>query len=268
MTTTTVGFRDLRAAAVQQKPDSIPSGAARSQAFPSRLRAKLVDVEGQSFYRVEGYASAVERGYEMWDMFGTYMEVVSKGAFDKTLDANPDVAFLMNHRGITMARTTQPGRLELSADDTGLKAEALVNPKRQDVKDMVLAIEDGDITEMSFAFMITSGTWSPDYSEYRINEVDLDRGDVSAVNYGANPYTSIAARSAEILDALEHLPVGAKRAALERLEVLGRPPQVDEAKDAGAEVRETEATKPAASEPAQSGPSLALIRAQILSHED
>jgi hypothetical protein len=32
---------------------------------------------------------------------------------------------------------------------------------------------------MSFAFRIKEGRWSPDYSEYRINEYDIDRGDVS-----------------------------------------------------------------------------------------
>jgi hypothetical protein len=63
--------------------------------------------------------------------------------------------------------------------------------------------------------------WSPDYTEYRIQEVDLDRGDVSAVNYGANPYTSIAARSREILDALDRLPAGAARAAMDRLTKRG-----------------------------------------------
>jgi hypothetical protein len=32
-----------------------------------------------------GYASVVERAYEMWDMFGPYTEIVSAAAFDATL---------------------------------------------------------------------------------------------------------------------------------------------------------------------------------------
>lgn len=251
-------IRDLRAAAVEKSPHTVPSGAARSQPFPGKMRAKLVDLEGQSFYQLDGYASAVERGYEMYDFWGPYTEVISGDAFDKTLDSNPDVAFLLNHRGVTMARTTQAGRLELSADSTGLKVRALVNPKRQDVKDMVLAIEDGDITEMSFAFMIVSGRWSPDYMEYRIDEVNLDRGDVSAVNYGANPYTSIAARSREILDALEHLPNGAKRAALERLTDIRDGPEQPAPAD-----RPEPAVR---SEPA--GRSIAMIKSQLLLAEE
>jgi hypothetical protein len=53
---------------------------------------------------------------------------------------------------------------------------------------------------------------------FRIKDLDLDRGDVSAVNYGANPYTDVAARSREILADLDHLPAGAARAAVARLQ--------------------------------------------------
>lgn len=253
-------IRDLRAAAVRAQPGLIPCGVARSQPFPSTLRAKKVEKDGQSFVQVEGYASVTERGYDMWDMFGPYTEIVAAGAFDKTLDANPDVAFLLNHRGMTMARTTN-GSLELSVDDTGLKSVAFLNPKRQDVKDLVIAIEDGNITEMSFAFMITRGQWSPDYMEFRIQEVDLDRGDTSAVNYGANPYTSIAARSHEIIDCLDKLPAGAARAALDKLN--GR---------RDLRPAETSAPAPQASAPAKreepKGRSLALIRTQLLADDE
>jgi len=96
---------------------------------------------------------------------------------------------------------------------------AWLNPDRMDVRDLAHAIDDGDITEMSFAFTIPSGggTWSDDYSQFRIDQFDLDRGDVSAVNYGANPYTSIAARARQVLTDVDHLPLGAARAAMDRL---------------------------------------------------
>lgn len=227
--------REARAAHLRDDPHAVPCGAGRSQPFSAELRAKKVEVDGQSFYRLTGVASTVEEPYEMYDMFGPYMEIMDREAFDNTLERNPDVAFLLNHRGVTMARTTQPGRLTLSADEQGLNVVALVNPKRQDVQDMVTAIEDGDITEMSFAFRIVRGQWSPDYEEFRIKEVDLDRGDVSAVNYGANPYTNIAARSAEILRQLDELPAGAARAAVARLAAREDVEKVD-----GVDVREAD----------------------------
>lgn len=185
-----------RAAAIAH-PAGIPSAPARERWNGGQIRSQLVERDGKQFVHLSGYASTVNESYEMYDMFGPYTEIVDGGAFDRTLRADPDVSFLVNHRGLTMARTAN-GTLELSVDDQGLASDAYLNPSRTDVRDLVAAIEDGDITEMSFAFQIVRGSWSPDYEEYRILEVDLDRGDVSAVNYGANPNTSIAARMAAI----------------------------------------------------------------------
>jgi HK97 family phage prohead protease len=179
------------------------------------MRANLIDRDGKKFYELDGYASTVNEPYEMYDFWGPYTEIVDGGAFNTTLAADPDVAFLLNHRGVTMART-KSGTLSLSVDDHGLRSIALLNPERTDVKDLVHAISDGDIDQMSFGFRIVSGQWSPDYTEYRILEVDLDRGDVSAVNYGANPNTTIAARAKQALAAVEDLPVTVLRALVAR----------------------------------------------------
>ncbi len=197
-----------------------PAGlsTARLAAFPAQLRAALVTRNGQQRYHLTGHASVTDVLYEMWDEHGPYMEGIRTGAFDKTLAADPDVAFLVNHRGVTMARTTN-GSLELGVDPVGFAIDAWLNPKRQDVSDLVVAVDDEDITEMSLAFMLDedAGTWSRDFTEFWISEVDIHRGDVSAVNYGANPYTDVAARSRDVLADLDHLPAGAARAAVARL---------------------------------------------------
>jgi HK97 family phage prohead protease len=194
-----------------------PNGVARSQPFAAQLSAETLIWQDSERNKVHGYASIVGKKYKMWDMFGEYSENVSPGAFDVTLAKSPDVAFLVNHRGVTMARTTN-GSLELSSDSRGLKSVAYLNPKRNDVKDLVLAIEDKDITEMSFAFLINDGQWNEEYTEYTINEVDLHRGDVSAVNYGANPYTSVSARQLEVIRDFRLLPTGAQREAMSGLD--------------------------------------------------
>jgi len=206
------------AAGGQAQAVGIPGGDAQRDhiKFGSELRASKVKQDGQDWYRVEGYASVFETPYDMWDMFGPYTEVVSKGAADKTLSQNPFVIFRWNHGGTAMANTRN-GRLEIAADDTGLKIGALLNPAREDVKLLIQAMEDGDVSEQSFMFTIERGVWSPDYTEYRIEEFDLDRGDVGPVQYGANPYTSIAARSGEILASLRSLPALARREALQIL---------------------------------------------------
>lgn len=209
---------DRKSAAQQRALRSAEAGAgkARLQGFATQFRAQPVEHDGKSLIQLDGYASTVGKPYEMWDMFGPYTEEIAPGAFDETLAANPDVAYLVNHMGVTMARTTN-GTLELEADGLGLRTRGFVNPARQDVRDLVTAIDDRNITEMSFAFMITDGDWNDAWDEFTINSVDIDRGDVSAVNYGANPFTSVAARSSEILRDLSRLPAGAQRAAYERL---------------------------------------------------
>jgi hypothetical protein len=89
------------------------------------------------------------------------------------------------------------------------------------VRNLVLAIEDEIITENSFAFMIDEGEWSQDFTEFRIQQYNIDRGDVSAVNYGANPFTTIGQRDQTPPDTrkehTEDVPAraGAKTAARE-----------------------------------------------------
>lgn len=218
-------YTDDRRAAAQTTPTAVPCGVGRSQPFSAQLRSSEVERNGKTLRQLDGYASVVERSYTMYDFFGPYDEVIDAAAFDATLSRDPDVAFLLNHRGMTMARTKN-GTLELSVDETGLHSRAFVNPERSDVRDLVTAIDDGDVDEMSFAFVIVRGQWSPDYTEYRILEVDLDRGDVSAVNYGANPHTSIMARQRELFQQLDGLEGAALRAAQER--IAQRAPQPTE----------------------------------------
>jgi HK97 family phage prohead protease len=191
--------------------------AARSLAFPARLRATLEDRDGQQRYHITGHASVVDTWYEMWDESGPYEEAVDGRAFDDTLAADPDVAFLTNHRGVTMART-RAGSLQIAMDSIGPAIDAWTNPKRQDVTDLVLAIQDRDVTEMSFAFMLEEGFWSKDFTRFTITRLSLDRGDVSAVNYGANPYTDVSARSREVIADVDRLPAGAAREAFDRLQ--------------------------------------------------
>jgi ATP-dependent protease ClpP protease subunit/phage head maturation protease len=192
--------------------DRMPAGQR-----PPSLTATLTERDGKQFYVVEGYFTIYERGYEMWDEYGPYVEMVSAGAGAATVKASPDTIFVINHTGLAMARTNSSNTLELWSDNYGGGNRAWLNPNRDDVQLLRHGIEDGIITEQSFRFMITAGRWSPDYTEYRIDEFDLDRGDTSAVNFGANPYTDIAGRSREILDELDQLPAGAARAALDRL---------------------------------------------------
>lgn len=146
-----------------------------------------------------GTASTYEQAYDMWDIFGPYTEVVAHGAGAASLartdlDVELNIGHDSNHR---LARTTSgPSPLLLRESNTGLEVEApTLNLEDDDVRQAVRKIEDGLFDQMSFAFRIERGTWSPDYSEYRIEQYDIHRGDVAIVGYGANPHTSVQLRS-------------------------------------------------------------------------
>ena len=194
----------------------------RAPSFPGRLqRAGVKTLNGKQLEHVSGYATVFDIYYPMWDEFGPYSEFVAAGAADKTLAADPDVMFLMNHRGALMARTKPGGTmaptLVLSADGKGLFDDVYVNPNRADVQILLSAIDDELMTEQSFSFMVVDGGWSDDFESFGIYAFDIDRGDVSGVNFGANPYTSIARGAQELMPLLDKLPASMARAAMSRL---------------------------------------------------
>ncbi len=144
----------------------------------------------------DGYASVTETPYEMYDFFGPYTEVVSAGAFNDTLNrADLDVPLVIAHDQTRRIARTTNGSLTLGVDDTGLRVQATLDARDHDVAYIAPKLEAALIDEMSFAFRIDAGHWSPDYDEYRIDKVDLHRGDVAIVGWGANPHTSGSLRA-------------------------------------------------------------------------
>jgi hypothetical protein len=188
---------EARAAAVRARADR-PSQR-RSTAEPGTGARVSVRLQGLRLERsqgdsgplvFEGYASVTESPYQMYDFFGPYDELVSQGAFGATLArADLDVPFVLQHDDLRRIARTTNGSLNLREDDHGLNVRAELDPDDADVAYIAPKLRSGLIDEMSFKFRIDSGQWSPDYTEYRINAVDIHRGDVSIVAYGANPAT-------------------------------------------------------------------------------
>lgn len=172
----------------------------------------------------EGYASTTEHPYDVYGgaPFG-WSETIARGAFKKTLSENADVAFLINHEGLTLART-KSGTLRLTEDKTGLKVNADLDPGMNIVNDLRIAVDRGDVDEMSFAFRVVRDEWFDENgepsnemvgTERRILETNLNKGDVSAVNYGANPDTSGGFRAVDV--ALAELRAGRQLDTNQRL---------------------------------------------------
>ncbi|MEY9864158.1 HK97 family phage prohead protease [Catenulispora sp. GAS73] len=190
--------------------------AMRSMPFRGVELRDAPDGTGASVLRFTGYACVTDSPYEMSDWLGDYTEVVRSGAFAKTT-AEADVPFKVNHEGITLART-KSGTMRLSEDSTGLLVEADLDPASPAVATLRSAMDRGDVDEMSFAFRVVRQEWSPDYTQRDITEVNLNKGDVSVVNYGANPATAGASLRADDLAAhLHRLSVDERREVFDRL---------------------------------------------------
>lgn len=176
----------------------------------SSRRAKLIDVPEHrslpasefefrataSGVKLRGYASVFDAPYDIYGgaAAGGWSEIIDRSAFDKTLRESPDLHLLINHEGMPLART-KSGTLRLSVDDHGLLVDADLDRGDPDVQRLEAKMARGDMDEMSFAFRVKAQQWSPDYDERRITEVSLHKGDVSVVNFGANPATSAQLRS-------------------------------------------------------------------------
>lgn len=189
----------------------------------ARVRVREMELRDASDGKLKfvGYASVTEAAYEMYDLFGPYSELVSSGAFDKTLSfPELDVPLVLQHQDLRRIARTTNGTLSLTADDTGLLVEAELDAADSDVAYIAPKLRSGLIDEMSFKFRITSGQWSPDWTEYHINEVDIHRGDVAIVGYGANPHTAGATlRAQDPMDVVRELNDEQARSAFDLLAV-------------------------------------------------
>jgi len=152
---------------------------------------------GDGLLHFRGLASSTELPYDM----GWYQETVRAGAFAKTLREKPDVQLLANHEGLPIARTTNGSlRLEESAD--GLRFDGSAPDDDPDALTLHRKVASGLMDQCSFAFRTIRDSWNDDYDERSLDELSLNRGDVSICNYGANPNTPVVARNADALATL------------------------------------------------------------------
>jgi HK97 family phage prohead protease len=181
-------------------------GVREVRTFPS---SGLELREANGSLNLVGWASVTEHVYPV----GWFDEIIHQSAFSKTLSESPDVQLLVNHAGLPLARTLA-ATMTLSEDDRGLRVDASLNADDPDVKRLAPKVARGDIDQMSFGFRVVKQDWDyaedqrdPDARDLRhITEINLDRGDVSIVNYGANDATSF-----QINDLPSHYPTPSRQ---------------------------------------------------------
>lgn len=153
---------------------------------------EIAKVDGRRFY---GHAAVFNRrtwiGSKRWG----FWEEIAPGAFARTLSNGADVRLLVNHDPNLVAARTKAGTLRLAEDTIGLATDADMADVSY-VRDLVVLLDRGDVSQMSFAFVPVA--W--EYAEaedgndlFRITEVELY--DVSIVTYPAYEDTDAGLRS-------------------------------------------------------------------------
>jgi HK97 family phage prohead protease len=142
----------------------------------------------------------VARGYAALfnseaDIGGYFREVIAPGAFRETLK-NDDIRALIDHDTGRVIGRSSAGTLRLKEDDKGLSVEIDL-PDTTDGRDLAVQLERGDISGMSFGFIVRHDEWdeTSDPPTRTIHAVDLH--EVSAVAFPAYGDTEIALRSLE-----------------------------------------------------------------------
>jgi hypothetical protein len=106
---------------------------------------------------IEGYAAVFNQWSEELGVWYPFREKVLPGAFTDTIKTD-DIRALYNHDVNYVLGRNKAGTLFLEEDDTGLKVRILP-PDTQWAKDLLVSIERGDISQMSFGFTVISDRW-------------------------------------------------------------------------------------------------------------
>lgn len=97
---------------------------------------------------IEGYVNAVERNSKpLMSRIGRFIERICKGAFSNALKRNDDVHVLLNHDWSKDLGSTKQGNLELTEDNIGLHARAVITDK-----DVIEDARAGNLVGWSFGF--------------------------------------------------------------------------------------------------------------------
>lgn len=176
----------------------------RKDVWEHRRTSSFEVREDSDTITLTGYASTFEP-YEMYGGpdAGGWIEQLDKAAFTNTLREKPDLHLLINHEGMPLART-KSDTLQLGVDRHGLKVTAQLDRSDPDVQRLEPKMRRKDMDEMSFAFRVKGQKWEctedfpeDNYALRTITEVSLHKGDVSVVNFGANPTTSAELKSVD-----------------------------------------------------------------------
>lgn len=146
---------------------------------------------------ISGYAAVFDSPTQIASGYSAYNEVISPGAFRKTIK-EADVRALYNHNEMYVLGRSKSQTLTLSEDSKGLKFEVTA-PDTTWARDLVESMRRGDVSQSSFAFQPIRQSWTKASSSSELDTRTLQEVrlyDVSVVTYPAYEDTVAQVRSA------------------------------------------------------------------------
>lgn len=125
---------------------------------------------------------------------GWYREQVAPGAFKNSLKQD-DIRALWNHKTEFVLGRNKAGTLSLKEDDTGLYVE--INPPDTQIgRDAIVSIDRGDVSQMSFGFIVKKATWTEFEDEDDLRTIeDVELWEVSPVTFPFYPQTDVSVKA-------------------------------------------------------------------------
>lgn len=138
---------------------------------------------------ITGTPIVYDTPYVVVDPLGEFEERMSRGVARDVINNRMDVRFLFNHKDMPMARTAS-GTMTLRDSPEALRFEARLDTRQQAANDLVIAIQRGDVSQMSCGFIPAKDEWNASMTKRNV-VLFRDLPDISAVTYPCSPTTSI-----------------------------------------------------------------------------
>ena len=155
---------------------------------------RTTDPAGESRLALEGVPIVFDTPTKINDVFGSYTEIIKKGALDGA-DLS-DIRLLYNHdmSKVPLARTPKTMRFNLDSAELKMTADL---PNTEEARSIHTAVCRGDLSGMSFAFKVPPGGDIFDAETNTRTIIKIEKVyEFSITPFPAYPQTSIEARTA------------------------------------------------------------------------
>ena len=142
---------------------------------------------------IEGHASVFDSWSETLGGIFPFKEKVRAGAFKKSIEKD-DIRALFNHDPNYVLGRNKSGTLELREDEHGLFVR-IQPPDTSWAKDLTVSISRGDISQMSFGFVVLKDEWRTESNTDIRELMEVKLYDVSPVTFPAYTQTDVGVRA-------------------------------------------------------------------------